>query len=103
VSGPEAPRSTTRLHQSDQSPRQTIKKRAHAYYPLLVTYWEMGLLPRLPTVVLVTGVMLLSLLRFACGLILGSVSRGCHELEPLHYLGVPAPATRAGSARPDGV
>jgi len=65
-------------------------------YPLLVTYWETGLVPRLPTAVLATGVMLLSFLSFACGVILDSVSRGRHEMKRLHYLSVPAPATPSG-------
>jgi glycosyltransferase involved in cell wall biosynthesis len=68
-------------------------------YPLLVTYWETGLVPRLPTAVLVTGVILLSSLSLACGIILDSVSRGRHELKRLHYLSVPAPATLSDSDR----
>jgi hypothetical protein len=56
-------------------------------YPLLVTFWETGLVPRLPTAVLATGIMLLSFLSLACGLILDSVGRGRHEMKRLHYLG----------------
>jgi glycosyltransferase involved in cell wall biosynthesis len=60
-------------------------------YPLLITFWETGLVPRLPTAVLATGIMLLSVLSLACGFILDSVSRGRHEMKRLHYLSIAAP------------
>src|SRR5277367_3090431 len=49
-------------------------------YPLFVTYLETGLVPRLPTAVLATGVALLSFLSLGCGIVLDSVSRGRHEM-----------------------
>jgi glycosyltransferase involved in cell wall biosynthesis len=60
-------------------------------YPLLVTYLETGLVPRLPTAVLATGVALLSFLSLGCGIVLDSVSRGRHEMKRLRYLEIPAP------------
>lgn len=54
--------------------------------PLLLTYLEIGLVPRLPTAVLVTGLMLLGFLFLACGLILDTVTRGRQELKRLQYL-----------------
>jgi hypothetical protein len=56
--------------------------------PLIFTYAETGLVPRLPTAVLVTGLMLLAFLSFACGLILDTVTRGRRELKRLQYLSV---------------
>jgi hypothetical protein len=49
------------------------------------------LVPRLPTAVLATGLVLLSFLAFVCGLILHSVARGRKELKRLTYLAIPAP------------
>jgi glycosyltransferase involved in cell wall biosynthesis len=56
--------------------------------PLLVTYLETGLVPRFPTAILATGVMLLAFLSFTCGLILDSVARGRRETKRLFYLSI---------------
>jgi glycosyltransferase involved in cell wall biosynthesis len=58
--------------------------------PLIFTYLETGLVPRLPTAVLVTGLMLLAFLSIACGLILDTVTRGRKELKRMQYLNVRA-------------
>ncbi len=55
-------------------------------FPIVVTYLHTGLVPRLPTAVLSTGLMLLSFLFSACGLILDTVTRGRREMKRLHYL-----------------
>jgi glycosyltransferase involved in cell wall biosynthesis len=60
-------------------------------YPLLVTFIETGLVPRLPTAVLAMGIALLAFLSLACGIVLDSVSRGRHEMKRLRYLELPAP------------
>jgi glycosyltransferase involved in cell wall biosynthesis len=57
--------------------------------PVLMTYLETGLVPRLPTAVLATGMALLSCLSVVCGLILDSVARGRKEAKRLAYLAVP--------------
>jgi glycosyltransferase involved in cell wall biosynthesis len=54
--------------------------------PLFVTYAETGLVPRFPTAVLATGIMLLAFFSVSCGLILDSVSRARREIKLLHYL-----------------
>lgn len=59
--------------------------------PILVTYAQEGLVPRLPTAVLSTGLMLLAFLCFACGLILDTVTRGRREVKLLAYLALRAP------------
>ncbi len=62
--------------------------------PLFETYLDTGLVPRLPTAVLSTGLMLLSFLSLACGLVLDTVTRGRLEAKRLAYLSIPAPDFR---------
>jgi len=57
--------------------------------PLVATFIETGLVPRLPTAILCTGIMVLATLSLACGFILDSVSKARHEAKRLAYLGVP--------------
>ena len=59
--------------------------------PIIAEFVRTGLVPRLPTAVLATGLVLLSFLSFTCGLILDSVSRGRRELKRLSYLAIPGP------------
>jgi len=58
-------------------------------YPLLVDYLATGLVPRLPTAVLATGVMLLAYLSLFSGLILANVTRSRQEAKRLRYLELP--------------
>lgn len=59
--------------------------------PLAITYAQTGLVPRLPTAVLATGLMLLASLNLFAGMILDTVVRGRRELRRLAYLGFSAP------------
>jgi len=59
--------------------------------PIVITYVQQGLVPRLPTAVLSTGLMLLGFLSIACGLILDTVTRGRREIKLLAYLALRAP------------
>lgn len=59
--------------------------------PLFLTYLETGLVPRLPTAVLATGIMLLGFLTGLCGIILDTVSRGRREAKRMRYLSMPGP------------
>jgi glycosyltransferase involved in cell wall biosynthesis len=59
--------------------------------PIFVTYVETGLVPRLPTAVLSTGLMLLACLAVAVGLVLDTVTRGRREVKLLAYLAQRAP------------
>lgn len=59
--------------------------------PILVTYLETGLVPRLPTAVLSMGLMLLAFLSVAAGLILDTVTRGRREAKLFAYLAQRAP------------
>jgi glycosyltransferase involved in cell wall biosynthesis len=58
--------------------------------PLAITYVETGLVPRLPTAVLATGLMLSAFLSAACGLILDTVTKGRQEMKRLAYLRLPS-------------
>jgi hypothetical protein len=62
--------------------------------PVVVEYFNTGLVPRLPTAVLSTGLVLLAFLSSTAGLVLDSVARGRKELKRLIYLGYPPPGTR---------
>ena len=53
---------------------------------VVVEYMETHLVPRFPTAILATGLMLLSFLSLACGLILHNVARGQREMKRLAYL-----------------
>jgi hypothetical protein len=64
--------------------------------PVISTYLQTGLVPRLPTAVLGTGMMLLAFLSLVCGLILETVTRGRIELKRLHYLAVPLRFNQVG-------
>ncbi|WP_198373600.1 glycosyltransferase [Roseomonas rosulenta] len=64
--------------------------------PLFVTYVETGLVPRFPTAILATGMVVLSFLSLACGLILDTVSRGRLEAKHLAYLAQPPPRGEGG-------
>jgi hypothetical protein len=54
--------------------------------PVIIEYEHTGLVPRLPTAVLATGLVVLASLALVCGLILDSVSRGRLEAKRLAYL-----------------
>lgn len=64
--------------------------------PLAITFAETGLVPRFPTAILVTGLMILASLFFFCGLILDTVVRGRREVRRLAYLSFPAPDAEPG-------
>ncbi len=59
--------------------------------PLIITYAQTGLVPRFPTAILSTGLMILAVLNGLCGLILDTVVRGRLEVRRLSYLSYPAP------------
>jgi glycosyltransferase involved in cell wall biosynthesis len=57
--------------------------------PIVVTYLEEGLVPRLPTAVLSTGLMIVAVLSVSSGLVLDTVTRGRREMKLLAYLSQP--------------
>ena len=59
--------------------------------PLVRTYLQTGLVPRFPTAILVTGMVIVAVLCFFAGLILDTVTRGRREVRRLSYLSLAAP------------
>ena len=59
--------------------------------PVLTTYLATGLVPRIPTVVLCTGLTLFAALMGVCGLILDSLARARVEQKRILYLSIAAP------------
>jgi glycosyltransferase involved in cell wall biosynthesis len=57
--------------------------------PIFITYLEQGIVPRLPTAVLSTGLMISAILSAASGLVLDTVTRGRREMKLLAYLAQP--------------
>jgi glycosyltransferase involved in cell wall biosynthesis len=59
--------------------------------PVINTFLQTGLVPRLPTAILSATLMLLAFLSLVCGLILDTVSQGRREQKRLAYLRYVAP------------
>ena len=57
--------------------------------PIFITYLELGIVPRLPTAVLSTGLMIVAMLSISSGLVLDTVTRGRREMKLLAYLSQP--------------
>jgi glycosyltransferase involved in cell wall biosynthesis len=68
--------------------------------PIFVTFVERGIVPRLPTAILSTGLMLVAFLSIASGLILDTVTRGRREMKLLAYL---AQGTPPDSGKQQGI
>jgi glycosyltransferase involved in cell wall biosynthesis len=64
--------------------------------PVVATYLETGLVPRLPTALLAASTMLLAFLALTCGLILDTVTHGRREVKRLAYLRVSSTRELAG-------
>jgi glycosyltransferase involved in cell wall biosynthesis len=60
-----------------------------AGYPVVADYFRTGLVPRLPTAVLATGLAVIAFLNVVCGLILDTVTKGRLEAKRMHYLRIP--------------
>ena len=59
--------------------------------PVVITFIETGLVPRLPTAVLSMGLMIMAMLSVSSGLVLDTVTRGRREMKMLAYLSQPVP------------
>jgi glycosyltransferase involved in cell wall biosynthesis len=59
--------------------------------PVVITFLQTGLVPRFPSAILASALVLIACLSQACGLILDSVSRGRKEVRRLAYLATPGP------------
>jgi glycosyltransferase involved in cell wall biosynthesis len=61
-------------------------------FPVVVTYLEQGIVPRLPTAILSMGLMIVAGLSVSSGLVLDTVTRGRREMKLLAYLSQVPPA-----------
>jgi len=59
--------------------------------PIVSEFFRTGLVARLPTAVLATGLMVIAFLSLTCGLILDTVTRGRWEAKRMAYLAIPGP------------
>jgi len=59
-------------------------------YPVVLEFLRTGLVPRFPTAILSTGLVLSGLFSYAAGVILDTVTRGRRESKLLAYLAIPA-------------
>jgi glycosyltransferase involved in cell wall biosynthesis len=53
--------------------------------PVILEFMRTGLVERVPTAILATGLMVLGAISLTCGLVLDSVARGRREIKRLHY------------------
>ena len=63
--------------------------------PIVITFIQQGIVPRFPTAILATGLMLAALLAFASAIVLDTVTRGRRETKLLAYLRYAAPGDPA--------
>jgi hypothetical protein len=61
------------------------------FYPILLTFLHTRTVPRYPTAILCTGLMIMSMLSFVCGTILDTVTHGRREFRRLAYLSLQGP------------
>ncbi|WP_374574119.1 glycosyltransferase [Phenylobacterium sp.] len=69
--------------------------------PIVNTYLSTGLVPRLPTAVLSSAMMLLGAILLICGIVLDTVTRGRNEHKRLAYLAIPPARSRRHARRTD--
>ena len=58
--------------------------------PVIIDFFETGLVQRVPTAILASAIMLLAFLSLVCGVVLDVVTRGRREMKRLRYLEIPA-------------
>jgi len=68
--------------------------------PIVIEFLHTGLVPRYPTFIFATGLMILSFLSLTCGLVLDTVTRGRREMKRMRYLAIPAPSTGSAGEPP---
>lgn len=62
--------------------------------PVVVEFLETGLVPRFPTAILASAIMVIAVLSVITGLILDTVTLGRREMKRMAYLALPAPSRR---------
>ena len=64
--------------------------------PIVTTYLEQGVVPRLPTAVLAAALMQLAFMSLTCGIIVDAVCTSQREFKRMRYLDLPAPGGAGG-------
>lgn len=67
--------------------------------PVVYTFLETGLVPRMPTAVLAAAIMQLGFLSLTCGIIIDAVSASRRELKRMRYLELPSPCEGRGATQ----
>lgn len=67
--------------------------------PVIITYFETGLVPRMPTAVLAAGIMQLGFMSLICGIIIEAISASRREFKRMRYLDLPAPGIASAADR----
>lgn len=62
--------------------------------PVVAEFMETGLVPRFPTAILASAIMVIGVLSVVTGLILDTVTLGRREMKRMAYLALPAPSRR---------
>ena len=62
--------------------------------PVVAEFMETGLVPRFPTAILASAIMVIGVLSVVAGLILDTVTLGRREMKRMAYLALPAPSRR---------
>lgn len=57
--------------------------------PIIIEFLQTGLVPRVPTAILATGIMILAFLMLTCGIILETVTTSRREMKRLAYMQIP--------------
>lgn len=68
-------------------------------YPLFEEYARTGLVPRFPTAILSTGLVIVGAISFTAGLILDVIANDRRMLKRLQYLNIPAPTSSLNHAK----
>ena len=68
--------------------------------PVIAHYLETGLVPRLPTAILATSIMLAAIMMFVVGVVLDAQARYFSETKRLSYLRIPPPPTAGRRVNP---
>ncbi|MGE3623831.1 MAG: glycosyltransferase family 2 protein [Bdellovibrionales bacterium] len=69
--------------------------------PIVMEYLQTGLVPRFPTLIFATGLLILGFLSLTCGLVLDTVTRGRREMKRMRYLNIPVLDVKSGTGIPE--
>ena len=65
------------------------------FYPILHTYVEAGMVPRFPTLIVLTAMLVLSVVFITCGIILDGIANSRRAVQRMAYMAYPGPHATA--------